>query len=383
MAILERDNFATTAKNLSNVPAGGRGFKFEYPLDNKEFPARIIFAVIPNLDTAGVVSSAANLVSMGVLTANNFVDANAKDETFPISSETTTLGVDEKGRTSVSSTVENVKSWVQKQAAFYGKIEEQPAHILGHDLTSDEVHLYLPRAISINDAASYDTGFQLGTIGGVAEMALTSGTNVMGAVTGAVVGSAIAEGKSFMGGSGMSSGMADILAQKRIAKMGAAGAAVAGGMTAASKVTTNPNTKAMFKDVPLRSFSFNFTLVPTSAREAQEIDNIVKLFRTELYPTTLAAGKIRVGYKFPNRFKITLKSGISEKKQNRSIEKHNMFNREMGVRFLPTYLTSFGAVYNAGSSMIHNDGHFNQVDISLAFTETRALTKADVRDGGY
>ena len=55
----------------------------------------------------------------------------------------------------------------------------------------------------------------------------------------------------------------------------------------------------------------------------------------------------------------------------------------MGVRFLPCYLTSFGAVYNAGSSLVHSDGQFNQVDISLAFTETRALTKADVRDGGY
>ena len=55
----------------------------------------------------------------------------------------------------------------------------------------------------------------------------------------------------------------------------------------------------------------------------------------------------------------------------------------MGVRFLPGYLTSFGAVYNAGSAVVHRDGKFKQVDISLAFTETRALTKADVRDGGY
>ena len=124
-------------------------------------------------------------------------------------------------------------------------------------------------------------------------MALTDGNNVLGAVTGSVIGTALAEGKAFMGGSGMAPGMADILAQKRIAKMGASGAAIAGGMTAASKITTNPNTKAMFTDVPLRSFSFSFTLIPTTARESSEIENIVKTFRMELYPTTLSAGKVR------------------------------------------------------------------------------------------
>ena len=41
------------------------------------------------------------------------------------------------------------------------------------------------------------------------------------------------------------------------------------------------------------------------------------------------------------------------------------------------------AVYNSNSAGMHRDGRFNQVDISMAFTETRALTKADIRDGGY
>ena len=379
-AILEQTNakndMATTMRYAENFGKGGE--VYEYPLNNKEFPARIVFAVIPNIEIQGIVSSSANLVDAALAAGEKLIvgeaTKSASDDGLPeLSPE----------RAKQKSLVEQTTGWLKRQAAFYGSVGEELPHDGDLDLTTDEVRLYLPRAIAINDAASYDTGFQLGTIGGVAEMALTDGNNVLGAIAGSVAGTAIAEGKAFMGGSGMAPGMADILAQKRIAKMGASGQAVAGGMTAASKVTTNPNTKAMFKDVPLRTFSFNFTLIPTSARESHEINNIVKLFRTELYPTTLSAGKVRVGYKFPNRFKITLKSGIGQKGRNKAIAKTGQFQHGMGVRFLPCYLTSFGAVYNAGSSLVHNDGQFNQVDISLAFTETRALTKADVRDGGY
>ena len=381
---------ATTVINVSNVSndLNGAGMVFEYPLNNKEFPARIVFAVIPNLDNGGIGAATSDLVQKGIRVGTNITS----DPEVVTNEEESTLGVDGKGGKSFTSSIASrTKKWVEKQAAFYGSVGEEPFHDLSLDVTTDEVRLYLPRAISINDAASYDTGFQLGTLGGVAEMALSSGNNVLGAITGSVIGTAVAEGKSFMGGSGMNAGMADILAQIRIAKMGDKGAAVAGGMTAASKVTTNPNTKAMFKDVPLRSFSFSFTLIPSTAREAQEINNIVKLFRTELYPTTLSAGKVRVGYKFPNRFKITLKSGISKAEKDKRRELPDIisndvtagFNDNLGVRFLPCYLTAFGAVYNAGSSLLHNDGQFNQVDITLAFTETRALTKADVRDGGY
>jgi len=33
--------------------------------------------------------------------------------------------------------------------------------------------------------------------------------------------------------------------------------------------------------------------------------------------------------------------------------------------------------------MLHADGKWNQVDIQMQFTETRPISKADVRDGGY
>jgi hypothetical protein len=138
-------------------------------------------------------------------------------------------------------------------------------------------------------------------------------------------------------------------------------------MQAATKVTTNKNARTFFQDVPMRSFGFSFSLIPTSQTEAQEIEKIVKLFREELYPEVIALDGIRVGYKFPNRFKIRLKNGKDK----------------IGLKFLPVYMTNFTAVYNSNSPMMHVDSKFNQVDISMNFTEDRPMTKADVRDGGY
>lgn len=205
-------------------------------------------------------------------------------------------------------------------------------------------------------------------IGGVAEQAMNDGGRVLGALAGAALDTGVNTVKSIMGSSSLSPATADLLAQKVATNFGATGQAVAGGMKAASKITTNPNTRAIFKDVPLRSFGFAFSLIPTSATENREIQDIIKFFRTELYPVTLQAGGIRVGYQFPNRFLIKLK---------------HRDNQDINLKFLPVYLQSFNATYNANSSLMYEDGGFNQVDIAMQFTETRALTKADVRDGDY
>ena len=210
---------------------------------------------------------------------------------------------------------------------------------------------------------------QLGFIGGLAENAMNNGANVLGSTIAGAAGMAVAEINAFRSGNKMSPGMAEILAQRRLAKMSISPTAQAAGagMEAATKVTTNKNTRTFFQDVPMRSFGFSFSLIPTSQTEAQEIEKIVKLFRTELYPEVIALDGIRVGYKFPNRFKIRLKNGKDK----------------IGLKFLPVYMTNFTAVYNSNSPMMHVDSKFNQVDISMNFTEDRPMTKADVRDGGY
>jgi hypothetical protein len=228
--------------------------------------------------------------------------------------------------------------------------------------TNSRISLYLPKAIQIQDTVSYDNAFQLGLIGGAIEK------GGVGAALGAVASEVIGIKNLFTGGQGMSKEAAGIIAGKVAARIPVVGDAAAGAIRSRTRLTTNPNTRALFKDVPIRNFSFAFQLVPTSRAEARVIDQIIKTFRTELYPDAIVAGGVNIGYKFPNRFLIKVAYN----------------NKEIpGIRFLPVYMQSFNATYNAATAGMHSDGRFTSVDISMAFTETRAIARADVEVGGY
>ena len=81
-------------------------------------------------------------------------------------------------------------------------------------------------------------------------------------------------------------------------------------LSTAAGVTTNPNTRVLFKSVALREFAFAFKFIATSPAEAEEIKEIIKLFRTELYPEninlTVGNSEVSIGYKFPNKFQINV-----------------------------------------------------------------------------
>ena len=252
---------------------------------------------------------------------------------------------------------------------FYGKVEPAPA-FSERDLklnTSKRISLYLPRAIQIQDTVTYDNQFQLGLIGGAIEAGLASGSGAVGSAVGAIAGEAAGLGKTFMGNrEGMSKEAAGILSGKIAARIPVVGDAAGGAVRSASRLTTNPNTRAIFKDVPIRNFSFAFQLIPTSQNEAIAIEEIIKTFRSELYPVSLRTAGVNVGYKFPNRFLIKVKYN------NRDIK---------GIRFLPVYMQSFNATYNSATGGMHSDGRFSAVDISMAFTETRAIAKQDIEAG--
>ena len=364
-ALLTKKNNKSYA-NLSNL---------EYPLHNKEeYPARIIFSVIPNV-TPSIAGIATDLVTLTGTGVNKAVNAYSGDYTGEAAEAQSTEIINSQeggagmGGAQVISKFKKAKDAIAKKIALFGQAVELPAYDDRNDKTSHKISLYLPRGISVSDGVTYNSAMQLGFIGGLAEKAMNTGANVLGSTIAGAGGMAIAEFQSFKRGNKLSPGMAEILAQRRLAKMAISPTAQAAGsgMQAATKVTTNKNTRTFFQDVPMRSFGFNFSLIPTSEREALEIEKIVKLFRTELYPEVIALDGIRVGYKFPNRFKIRLKNGADK----------------IGLKFLPVYMTNFTAVYNSNSPMMHVDSRFNQVDISMSFTEDRPMTKADVRDGGY
>jgi len=224
--------------------------------------------------------------------------------------------------------------------------------------------LYLPSSLAIADGVTYNN-VDLGTMGGAAAAAIAGGGSALGGIMGAAKGEVGSFIDSFK--SGAPNDTSKLAANKIAANLGGDGIGAA--VKSQSRVTTNPNTRALFESVPLRSFSFSFTMIAQSAEEAEEIKRIIYFFRDELYPeeikTSAAGFDFSIGYKFPNRFAIDF-----------------LYNgKDVATKVQHSYLTSFSTTYNSGGMSMHTDGNFHQVDIQMEFLESKALSKERIREG--
>lgn len=223
-----------------------------------------------------------------------------------------------------------------------------------------KISLYLPQAINIQDAVSYDNNIQLGRIGAGVEAGISSGNAAGDVMEG--MGMASAESIAAIFGGAISKEAASTISQNLAKRYGTEGAGNA--IALATQTTLNPNTRTLFQSVPIRQFSFSFSLIATSPDEAKVIEEIIKAFRTELYPEKIVAAGIDYAYRFPRRFLI----------------KAAYNNREWpGIKFLPCYLQNFQAVYNPNSMGFHRDGEWSEVQITMSFSESRALSKQDIQ----
>lgn len=230
----------------------------------------------------------------------------------------------------------------------------------------DKCTLFLPQAITFQDGVVFDE-FALGRVGGATEAAINNGSSLLNAA-----GEGLRQNINALTDVFNASPTGDIarLAATRVSRI--AGEGVQGGVQSALRVTTNPNKRLLFKEVNIREFSFNFKLIPTSVEEAEEITRIIKFFRTELYPddsirVNTSGASIPIGYKFPNQFIITFK--------------HN--DRRIAHRILPAYLVSMQTTYNPTGAGFFEDGNFVETEVTMNFRESRALSKAEVRDEGF
>lgn len=219
--------------------------------------------------------------------------------------------------------------------------------------SGDGVTLYLPQALQITDAVEF-SNTDLGIAGGAVAKASGSGGDVSSNVN------SILEGLTR---EGEGQKLKDLFTSAVGQKFGTDALAIS------ARAQTNPNTRALFKSVPLREFTFTFKMIPTSSQESTNITDIIKYFRTELYPEDIGAGEagggLSLGYKFPNRFKIT--------------QTYN--GKPVATPIQPCYLKNFAASYNSGSMAMHEDGGFSEVDITMTFMESKALTKQDIING--
>jgi hypothetical protein len=312
----------------------------EYPLNNPDdYKGRVIFNVMkePETDLGNVlglvVDTAKALAQRESLL--NVAGENPEDQQKAIESA--------KGQSPGTQTI----------------TKRKPLATLGR-----QVSLYIPAGLQFRDNVAYDN-MQIGGMGAAAEAGLQSGKGAVNALleqTGKTLGSA------FVGAAN-----ADVAKLATVKIMSRFPDEVAGAFRSAGQVTTNPNTRVLFKEVALREFAFAFKFIATSPKEAEEIKEIIKLFRTELYPENItvplvgAGSEISVGYRFPNKFQINLEYD----------------GEEIATRIKPCYLRDVNVTYNNTAMAMHSDGNFQEIEMSLSFQETRTLNRKDVEEDGF
>ena len=231
------------------------------------------------------------------------------------------------------------------------------------------------------DQANY-TSTALGIAGGAAEQAAFGQDPFAGATENSqlksVASSLVAQAIASASGAALGAGIGALIPGGGIggaALAGLAGAgsglgqSLGGAASSATRILSAPNLRTLFTGVDIREpFAFDFKMVATSAEENQEIKNIIKFFRQELYPEMIPLGTsgVPLAYKYPNVFEIEIV---------------NRFGENPGFRILRSYLRNVQTTFNEQSSGMFRDGQFVEVTMSLTFVEITALDKQKVREG--
>lgn len=247
--------------------------------------------------------------------------------------------------------------------------------------TGNSIRLYLPVSFVTGDTLTYENA-DLGLLGAGVESLSRSGT--------ASITTAIAQQMEMgveglqnlfgIGGSGntASAAGARFLTRNTLAKSSKSRLmpeSVKNAIGLVARVTVNPNTRSLFRGVAIRTFTFDFKFIPKSREEAAEVTKIVKMFRTHAYPGTdqLTLNSQDSGidgvFTFPDMFEIVMQYD------------DGYVQETIGTKIKKCYLTSIRTTYNSSSMAYHQDGQPVEIDLSLTFTEEKALSRKDIEAG--
>ena len=335
--------------------------RYRYPLTlSQNYPARIIFKAV-KVDGVDIAKNIEDTFTSLIEKANDFA--------LKITGESFTSSVaDKKVPEETAEVIEEAEK--QSKAAVQSYENNQGGKVVGI------VELPLQRDLRFSDNAQYETA-NLGVLGG----ALEQGLRGQNAFAGATRNGQLAPTASALAAAAVAKGAGEV-AGALVGKLAAGNAGAVLGVTAlggafeglspavrsATRIASAPNQRTLFQQVNIRSFAFTFKMIANNAQEAQEIKNIVKFFRQELYPEKIALGEsgVPLAYKFPNMFEIQVRN-------------KNGVNPAFDIQ--RCYLRDIQTSFNSTASGMYSDGSFVEVDISLAFQEIVALDKQKIRDG--
>lgn len=341
---------------------------FYYPLGVKnDYPATIVFQVL-KIEPESVLGDIAN-------SAKRIYDqvSNSLGET------TDELSSNFESRKTTASKKAARKEQAEKQKAIRDAKIPKTGLVSFENNTGGEplgrITLPLQQPLEFSDAASYNSA-SLGTIGGAIE-GMMQGSNPFAGISeqqgllgtaGALAGQVVAKNAGAIAGTlagsagGIGGAVVGFVAGSNV------GENLEGAVKSATRVTSQPNERTLFEKVSMRNFGFNWKMIARSAEEQQQVKNIIKMFRQELYPEQISIGSsgVPLAYKFPNVFQIEVK---------------NRQNNHLGFKFQRCYLEKVDVTFNETARSLYSDGNFIEVSISLGFTEIIALHKDKIRRG--
>jgi len=332
--------------------------KLTYPLNNQErYGASITFKVFEIVPPTLKGDSATVSKMLGEDGDAQYKALNDKSKTIDqqYANKELTPAQYREEKTRVQNSLD--KRYVEK----HGK--ESPMEYSDRSVedTGNSVKLYLPIAMTQADGLNYAQP-ELGPMGAGAVGALSQGKGIL-----ETLGEAMEKGFSNFSdlAFGNLQGAAAGLALQRTANEFNN---TAGNVTSlAFGVTVNPNARTVFKGVNIREFAFQFKFIPKSAREAKEVEKIIKRFRGYAYPDPIVVGGISAGYKYPHMFELDM-----------FYENEAGVKKRVGTKMKKCHLKAISTNYNSSSMAFHPDGYPVEIDLSLSFVEERTLNREDI-----
>ena len=180
--------------------------------------------------------------------------------------------------------------------------------------------------------------------------------------------------KDIKGAVGTDPSIMEAAKQFTTAKATSAALGVLGGNVSAGQLLArqtgnifNPNMELLFNGPTLRSFNFSFKMTPRSPEEAQEVKNIVRMFKLNMAPKTKNTGSIGgsgVFLKTPNVFELRYMKGGRE---------HPFLHK-----FKQCFLTNISVNYTAeGVYVTYDDATPVSMTIDLTFKELEPIYDVD------
>lgn len=348
-----------TQEELNDGSSGGSrpGNRLRYPFESEnDYKARVIFSLVETVTTGELAGDA---FAEKIRAAQDKKKA-LLEELDKIKAD---LDTDDTSSNQYTEQIRDIRAQVRELSASIEKWSgqaSQSTQATTMPVSDKSIELYLPTGLAFRDNVTYEN-FDLGAAGAAMEGGMGMAESMVKGVGSFVTG--------LTGGSGAD--VAKLAGIQLASKFGTFAAEAQAAQKLAGGVTLNPNSRVLFKQPNIREFAFAFKFVARSQREAQEVKDIIKFLRTELYPSSINVSvgdqEISLGYRFPNKFAITFEYDGQEMPGLSQIQ--------------DCYLRDVSTTYNTSAMAMHSDGHFLEVDMTLNFQETRALTRELIDEG--